>query len=242
VTGALTKAGSGLLDLSGISKGKLTLVAGSTIAVTGGTLRLAANELVNANNIALSSGTEVQFAENGGDIYAGNLTGSGDMRLFGGTLKLTGTGNTYSGSTFLEAGSTLDLTTANVSTGNANIGDSGGEVDFDQTTTGTYSGVISDAQEVGVGPLLQGTLIKDDSTGANSGNVTLSAVQTYTGFTYIEAGTLTLGAVDTLADSSGVICSNLATARPSSAPYRRPARPCPGSQPPNRRDRARGRE
>ncbi len=36
----------------------------------------------------------------------------------------------------------------------------------------------------------QGTLIKDDSTGANSGNVTLSAVQTYTGFTYIEAGTL----------------------------------------------------
>jgi hypothetical protein len=40
VTGALTKAGSGLLDLSGMSKGKLTLVTGSTIAVTGGTLRL----------------------------------------------------------------------------------------------------------------------------------------------------------------------------------------------------------
>src|SRR5262249_35016641 len=99
----------------------------------------------------------------------------------------------------------LMLTTANVSTGNANVGDSGGEVDFDQTATGTYSGVISDAKEVGVGSLLQGTLIKDDSTGTNSGNVTLSAVQTYTGFTYIEAGTLTLGAVDTLADSSGVV-------------------------------------
>jgi fibronectin-binding autotransporter adhesin len=205
VSGALTKAGSGLLDLSGMSKGKLTLVAGSSIAVTGGTLRLAANEFANSTNIALSSGTEVQFAENGGDVYAGNLTGSGDMRLFGGTLKLTGIGNTYAGGTFVEAGSTLDLTTANVSTGNANIGDSGGAVDFDQTTTGTYSGVISDAKEVGTGPLLQGTLIKDDSTGANSGNVTLSAVQTYTGFTYIEAGTLTLAAVDTLADSSGVV-------------------------------------
>jgi autotransporter-associated beta strand protein len=127
------------------------------------------------------------------------------MRLVGGILKLTGTGNTYSGGTFVEAGSTLLLTTANVSTGNANIGASAGTVDFDQTTTGTYTGVISDAKEMGTGTLLQGSLLKDDSTGANSGNVTLSAVQTYTGFTYIEAGTLTLGAVDTLADSSGVV-------------------------------------
>jgi fibronectin-binding autotransporter adhesin len=205
VTGALTKAGSGLLDLSGISKGKLTLVAGSSVAVTGGTLRLVANEFANTNNIALSSGTEVQFVENGGDVFAGNLTGSGDMRLVGGILQLTGTGSTYTGGTFVEAGSTLMLTTANVSTGNANIGASAGAVDFDQTTTGTYTGVISDAKEMGTGSLLQGTLIKDDSTGTNSGNVTLSAVQAYTGFTYIEAGTLTLSAVDTLANSSGVV-------------------------------------
>ena len=188
-----------------ISKGKLSLVAGSSVAVTDGTLRLIANSFANTNNITLSSGTEVQFAENGGDKYAGNLTGSGDMRLVGGILQLTGTGNTYTGGTFVEAGSTLLLTTANVSTGNANIGASAGTVDFDQTTAGTYTGVISDAKEMGTGSLLPGTLIKDDSTGANSGNVTLSAVQAYTGFTYIEAGTLTLGAVDTLASSDGVV-------------------------------------
>ena len=54
------------------------------------------------------------------------------------------------------------------------------------------------------GPNLSGTLIKDDSSGNNSGNVTLGAVQTYTGATYVEAGTLTLGVANAIADSSGV--------------------------------------
>ena len=54
---------------------------------------------------------------------------------------------------------------------------------------------------------LSGTLIRDDSAtgGATASNVTLSNVQNYTGMTYIEAGTLTLGAVNTIADSSGVV-------------------------------------
>jgi autotransporter-associated beta strand protein len=66
--------------------------------------------------------------------------------------------------------------------------------------------VISDAREMRAasGPLLSGSLVKDDSTGASSGNVTLAAVQTYTGGTFIEAGTLTLGAVNAIATSSGV--------------------------------------
>jgi autotransporter-associated beta strand protein len=200
---SIIKAGSGLLDLSG---GTLTLTAGSNISVTGGQLRVATGTFKNTNNIAVDSGTEVQFAQNGGGIYAGNVTGLGALHLIGGTLQMTGTGNSYSGGTIVEAGSTLDLTTANVSTGNANITNAGGLIVFDQAATGTYSGVVSDGcqMETACTTKLSGSFVKDDSTGANSGNVTLSQVQAFTGMTYVEAGTLTLGATDTLKTSAGV--------------------------------------
>ena len=61
------------------------------------------------------------------------------------------------------------------------------------------------------GPTLSGTLIRDDSaTGGIDGsnttdNVTISNQQDYTGLTYIEAGALTLGAVDTIKSGAGVI-------------------------------------
>ena len=205
VTGALTFNGTGLFDLSGISSNKLVLVAGSTIVVNGGQLRLVAKTIGNSNTITTASGAEVQFAENGGDVWAGNVAGAGDVRLISGTLKETGTGNTYSGGTFVEVGATLDLTTANVSSGNANIGSAGGTIVFDQATNGTYNGVISDAKLMGTGNTLSATLIKDDSTTDNAGIVTISQAQTFTGSTYIEAGGIELGAADALIDSAGVV-------------------------------------
>ena len=210
VNGALTIGGTGLVDLSGMSSKDLTLVAGSTIDVdSGASLRIEAKAITNANTIQVASGGELQFAENGGDVFAGNVTGQGEVMLLGGILQLTGTGNSYSGGTYVDLGSTLDLTTANVSTGNANIQDAGGFIDFDQNFSGLYSGVISDADQTGGDggtTTEQGVLIKDDSANSNasSSNVTLEAVQAYSGATDIEAGTLTLDAVNTLADSSGV--------------------------------------
>ncbi|MDR3664606.1 MAG: autotransporter-associated beta strand repeat-containing protein, partial [Mycobacterium sp.] len=203
VVGALTKNGSGLLDISG---GAVTLATGSTVVVNGGILRIANGVFGTSatNVITLGSGTELQYAGNGGSKFNDPIQGSGMFHLIGGTVQLTSTSNTYSGGTLVEAGSTLDLTTANVSSGNANIANAGGLVVFDQATSGTYSGVISDGREMGTGTLMSGSLVKDDSTGANSGNVTLSAVQTYTGGTFVEAGTLTLGVQDAIAASSGV--------------------------------------
>jgi autotransporter-associated beta strand protein len=205
VTGIITKEGTGLLDLSGMKSGTLDLVAGSTIAINAGQLRVAANIFLNPNAVSVASGAEFQFAEGGGAAFGGNISGGGDVRLIGGTLQLTGTGNTYSGGTFVEVGSILSLTTANVSTGNANITLDGGTVLFDQKTNGTYTGVISNGTQMSLGgAALAGTFIKDDSATGSGGNVTLANVQAYTGMTYIEAGTLTLGAVDTIASSSGV--------------------------------------
>jgi autotransporter-associated beta strand protein len=197
-TAALVKAGSGLLDLSG---GKVSGIG--TIAATGGALRVAVGTSGSVN-YALSNGADLQFAQNGGGQYAGAITGNGTLHLIGGTLQLTGTANTYSGGTIVETGSTLDLTTANLSSANENITDAGGLVVFDQSSAGTYTGVISDGKELGSGPTFAGSLVKDDSSGANGGNLTLSAVQTYTGATSVEAGTLTLGVANAIAASSGV--------------------------------------
>lgn len=204
VVGALTKDGTGLLDLSGMKSGTLTLASGSTVDINAGQLRVDANIFANANAVAVASGAEFQFAEGGGAAFGGNISGAGDVRLIGGTLQLTGS-NSYSGGTFVETGSILSLTTANVSTGNANIALDGGTVLFDQKTSGTYTGVISNGTQMSLGgAALAGTFIKDDSATGSGGNVTVANVQAYTGMTYIEAGTLTLGAVDTIASSSGV--------------------------------------
>ena len=205
-TGALTLDGSGLFDFSGA---KFTLVSGSTIVVNNSAqLRVASigtSAPTSTDAVVLNGTSQLQLAEKGGTILANPISGTGSLHLMSGTVQITGTGNTYSGGTNLETGSTLDITTANLPTVNANIANAGGTVVFDQATSGTYAGVISNGLEMGTGPLLAGSLIKDDSTGANSGNVTLTQVQTYTGQTSIEAGTLTLAAVDTLAASSGVV-------------------------------------
>jgi autotransporter-associated beta strand protein len=207
VVGAMTKNGSGMLDLSGASGG-ITLVTGSTVVVNGGILRIG-NGIFSpsaTNVFTLAGGTELQYAGNGGSKFNDPIQGSGIFHLIGGTVQLTSTSNTYSGGTIVEVGSILDLTTANVSSGNANIANAGGLVVFDQATSGTYGGVISDARqmEASSGPLLSGSLVKDDSTGASGGNVTLAAVQAYSGGTVIEAGTLTLGVTNAIASSSGV--------------------------------------
>ncbi len=205
VAGALTKNGTGLLDLS--NSAGVSFATGSTVVVNGGQLRIA-NGIFGATAttaITLAAGTELQYAGNGGSKFNDPIQGQGAFHVIGGTVQLTGT-NSYSGGTIVEQGSTLDLTTANVSTGNANIANAGGLIVFDQTTTGTYTGVISDARQLEAtsGPLLSGSLIKDDSTGANGGNLILNAVQAYSGTTFVEAGTLTLGVANAIVASSGV--------------------------------------
>lgn len=206
VVGALTKDGSGLLDLSG--SGGVSFVTGSTVVVNGGQLRIG-NGIFSTSAttvITLAAGTELQYAGNGGSQFNDPIQGAGIFHLIGGTVQLTSINNSYSGGTVVEQGSTLDLTTANVSTTNANIANAGGLVVFDQTSSGNYNGVISDARQMLAtsGPLLSGSLVKDDSTGANGGNVTLTAAQAYSGGTFIESGTLTLGVANAIASSSGV--------------------------------------
>ena len=217
VIGALIKNGTGLVDISGAS---VSFASGSTVAVNGGELRIG-NGVFSASattGINVASGAELQYSGNGGSVFNNPVSGAGVFHLVAGTVQLTGT-NAYTGGTVIEIGATLDTTTNNLPSGGA-ISNAGGTLVFDQDVNGTFSGVMSDGQQAGGpsdandiactsvscgGPTLSGTLIKDDSTTGSGGNVTLSNVQAYSGTTYIEAGTLTLGATNTIATSSGVV-------------------------------------
>lgn len=182
VVGALTKDGTGLVD---IFCGSVSLGSGSTVVVNAGALRIGNGVFsATATNVNVASGAELQYSGNLGSKFNDPIQGAGDFNLVGGTVQLTGT-NTYTGGTNIQIGATLDVTTANLPTGGA-ISNAGGNLLFDQTASGTFSGVMSDGKQAG-GPTdpndvactvtgitcgssatLSGTLIRDDSTADGS--------------------------------------------------------------------------
>ena len=102
--------------------------------------------------------------------FGGNITGSGSLTKTGaGTLTLSGT-NTYSGGTLVSAG-TLAGNTDSLQGDIAN----NALVAFNQTTGGTYSGVMSGS----------GSLTK-----TGTGTLTLTGANTYGGGTTVNGGTL----------------------------------------------------
>ena len=104
VTGALTKNGSGLLDISG--SGGVSFSAGSTVVVNGGALRIGNGVFgAGANTVmTLAAGTELQYVGNGGSKFNDPIQGSGIFHLLSGTVQLTGA--TYSGGSVIEVGAT----------------------------------------------------------------------------------------------------------------------------------------
>jgi fibronectin-binding autotransporter adhesin len=189
-TGSLVKSGTGSLTLSGentysgdttVTAG--TLVRGSALAfsanrnwtVNGGTLSLN-NLALTMSSLAGSGGTvslgtaALTVNQSANTSYAGAITGTSSLTKSGaGTLTLTGA-NTYSGGTTVGAG-TLSGTTTSLQGAIVN----NATVNFDQSTSGTYAGVMS-----GTGAL----------TKAGTGTVTLTGANTYSGGTTVSAGTL----------------------------------------------------
>ena len=112
--------------------------------------------------------------------YDGTLTGGGALVEAGtGTLTLAGT-NTYTGGTTISTGAALQLGNGSATgTIAGNVSDNGSLV-FDQPSgSSTFGGVIS-----GSGALTQ----------AGSGTLTLSASNSYSGGTNVQAGTLQVAA------------------------------------------------
>src|SRR5204862_483453 len=159
-TGGLSTTGTGTVTLTGAN----TYAGGTTVSagILSGTTTSLQGDI--ANNAA------VVFNQTASGSYAGVMSGTGSLTTTGtGTVTLTGA-NTYSGGTTVSAG-TLSGTTPSLQGDIAN----NAAVVFNQTTSGSYAGVMS-----GTGRL----------TTDGTGTLTLTGANTYSGGTTVSAGTL----------------------------------------------------
>jgi fibronectin-binding autotransporter adhesin len=160
----LIKSDLGTLVLTGANTytGGTTISAGTLQIGNGGTNGSVLGNIVNDGTLAFDRSDAVTFA--------GNVSGIGSLTQNGtGTLILTGT-NTYTGGTIIQTG-TLQ---GNSTSLQGNVTDNATLV-FNQTSTGTFAGVIS-----GTGALIQN----------GAGTLILTGANTYSGGTAVSAGTL----------------------------------------------------
>jgi autotransporter-associated beta strand protein len=168
-TGATTIAAGSYLYLE--NEGNL---AASSVVTTNGLFDIgdtkngvSITSLAGAGEVEL--GTQTLTITNGSSSFSGTIFGSGGLTIAGGTQTLTGA-NTYTGGTTVSGGTLKGTTTSlqGAITNNATT-------QFDQSTNGTYAGVMSGT----------GALVK-----SGTGVVTLSGANTYTGGTTVSGGTL----------------------------------------------------
>ncbi len=180
---------NGLINFNSLNNfGTATGVPGSnnpgTITLAGGGVQYNGTTVDLSPNLSLGVGLDTIDTGTAATVTFGtSVTGTGTLVKSGsGTLILTTT-ESYTGGTVINAG-TLQLGNGTASglmnqtlPQFSNILDNG-TLQFNQNGSTTYSGIIA-----GTGNLVQ--------SGAN--NLTLSAINTFTGSTNITAGTLTLG-------------------------------------------------
>ncbi|HYY27383.1 MAG TPA: autotransporter-associated beta strand repeat-containing protein [Chthoniobacterales bacterium] len=186
--GALTQAGSGILTLTGSN----TYTGGTTIN-GGGTLQLGVGGTTGSIFGNVTDNGILAFNRSDPVIFSGVISGAGSVQdLGGGTLTLTAN-NTYTGSTTINGGGTLQVG-AGGTTGSmvGNVTDNG-VLTFDRSDTVTFSGVIS-----GAGSVLD----------LGGGTLMLTGNNTYTGGTTINSGTLQLGAGGTTGSIIGNVTNN----------------------------------
>ena len=163
-TNNLTLSGSGTLDLGGGSAQTVAVLTGDA-----------------ASKIQSTGGLGTLFVGNGdtSSIFGGSILGSGVnnvalQKTGTGSLELTNTGNTFTGGVTVQEGDLI--VSASTLKGQAvDLQTSTSAIEFKQSTSGTFSGVISG----------DGFLTK-----TGTGTLTLSGANTYSGGTTVSAGLL----------------------------------------------------
>ena len=192
-TGDITGTGGVTLTSDGVTSGLQTFSSaqsytGSTI-IDGGTLYLLSDGALASTDIELSAGV---LQSDGGAFASGAtitqtgglLTVSGDETFAG--LDISGGTNNFSGAT---------LTVTNVSAS-------------DVTLNG---GTISSSNAIVLDNVIVESVLAGSGGIQTTGNVLLSAANTYTGDTVVNGGTLLIDADERIADSSDLILNNDAT-------------------------------
>ncbi|NBX65852.1 MAG: hypothetical protein EBQ96_02535 [Proteobacteria bacterium] len=184
-TGALTVQGGNALTLSGNNTysggtsitGASTTVIGTTSSIQGAVSSAAASNIL-------------RFDQAGNGTYGGAYSGSGALQVQGGGNVTLSGNNTYSGGTTLSgAGTSLIGTTSSIQ-GSISAG-AGTDIEFNQSSIGTYGGSISGGGSVAV-------------TGTGTGIVNMTGISTYTGGTTISGGArVNIDAESGLGNASG---------------------------------------
>ena len=187
---ALIKTGSGTQTLIGIN----TYTGDTTIS--GGTLSISgAGQLASGNyagNIAVSASAALEYGSSADQILSGVISGDGELvKTNSGALTLTGP-NTYTGDTTIDEGTLRIGGAGQLDSGNyageISIG-AGATLEYGSSADQTLSGAISGA----------GALVK-----TNSGTLTLSGPNTYTGDTTISNGVLQLSSGASLSADTAI--------------------------------------
>jgi autotransporter-associated beta strand protein len=193
--GSLTQAGSGSTILTASN----TYTGGTTIS--GGTLQLgngsttgslsSTGAIVNNGNLAINRSNAVT---QGTDFSATAITGNGSLTQAGSGTTLLTASNTYTGGTTISGG-TLQLgngsTTGSLSSTGAIVNN--GNFTINRSNTVTQGTDFSGTAITGTGSFTQ----------AGSGTTILNAANSYSGGTFVQAGTLRAG--NTSAFGSGAI-------------------------------------
>jgi autotransporter family porin len=171
----------------GAASGGLTL-DGGTLEVTGTAFSSTARALTLG-----SAGGGFDIADVGNTFtVAQSLGGSGSLSPTGaGTLVVTGA-NTYTGGTTISAGTLWLGDGGNSGSIAGNVADNA-SLAFNRADTNTFGGVTA-----GTGSVAQ----------IGSGTTVLTNANTYTGGTFIDAGTLSIGADNNLGDPAGAVSLN----------------------------------
>ncbi|HEV2502817.1 MAG TPA: autotransporter outer membrane beta-barrel domain-containing protein [Mesorhizobium sp.] len=185
-----TAINGGTLQVS--SDGNLGAAAGG-LSIDGGTLRLGASFNLNAGRaITLNAGGGTVDTQGFQTTVSQGITGAGALTKTGtGTLVLSGA-NTYGGGTTINAG-TLQLGDGGTSGSITGDVTNNGTLAFNRSDTATFAGVIS-----GTGAVQQN----------GTGTTVLTATNSYTGGTTINAGTLQLGNGGTSGSIAGDVANN----------------------------------
>lgn len=188
-SGSLVQKGPGVLTLTGSA----THTGGTSIEA--GTLRIGDGRTTGSISGDIVNDSALVFDRSDNITYADDISGTGGVTQQGtGTLTLTGT-NTYLGGTTISKG-TLEIGNGGETGSIAGDVTNNATLAFNRSNDLDFDGVVS-----GTGDLVK----------KGAGTLTLTAANTYTGDTKIQAGTLELGAGGSLAKSTDIDVSANAT-------------------------------
>ena len=154
-------------------------------------------------------------ASGGTVIFSGVLSGSGGIvKEGGGVVRLDNTGNSYSGNTTINNGTLRTGASGVIGNSSAITINSSGTLDLNGNSEGVHSIAGSGSLTLGSGTLtvLNGGTTFSGVISGSGGNViyqgsgtwTLSGANSYSGYTFIDRGTLSIGSGGDLTGSSGI--------------------------------------